>query len=104
MKKLLIIVTMATVSFGYAQNSNVQPSVNASTDKGMLDGKAYVVTVNENTSATTTGKTNDMDTRTDMNMQDRTMPAGKPGSMKIEKNTGKKMLILFDHGMVKTSG
>jgi len=108
MKKILFMIAMAVSSIANSQNATVQPQGNVSTDKGMLDGKAYVVMVSENSSGTTVVKTGDADTRQDPgnkeNTQDRTMPSGKPNTMKIEKNTGKKMLIHFDHGMVKTSG
>src|SRR5689334_14766886 len=109
MKKYILLfaaVTMWTVTM--AQHTEKESKTDISTDKAMLDGKAFAVTLTENT-AGATGAPGSMSQ--DMNVEHPDMTkhdveerkADKAGSNDNDLNN-RKMLIRFENGDVKLFG
>jgi hypothetical protein len=107
MKTLLITAAALTMSLGsFAQHTQTESKTKDAENKAMLDGKAFVITLSENTPGSTgkpanmSGDVQDRETGTDQ-------PSGKPAGKAYDNSkdqTGKKMMIRFENGMVKTSG
>lgn len=111
MKNLLILtIFLVTGTCVFAQPGNNNPEIITPVDKAMLDGKTYVVTLTENTSGTGEKTALDNDRRMDNTVM---KPESKP-SQAEQKSTvqgtgnntsvsGKKMLLRFENGIVKSS-
>jgi hypothetical protein len=107
MKKIVVVfAALAFSAAAYAQHNGTDMQTKSADNKAMLDGKAFVVTLSDNTSGTL-GKTGSMQSGTvaqpDRTDQGTDKNAVKPEARVNDTKTGKKMVIHFENGMVRTS-
>jgi hypothetical protein len=108
-KYILLFAAVSTCSLGFAQHTQTESKTEITTDKAMLDGKAFAVTLTENTSGTTGTPGNisedKMIENADMTKRDIEDPKSeKTGTMNSDLKDSRKMLIRFENGEVRTSG
>ena len=109
MKKYILflaVVAMSTAS--YAQHTQTEPKTEI-TDKAMLDGKAFTVTLTENTSSTTVTPASKSEDRMvenpDLTKRDVEDPQPKKsGTIDSDPKDSRKMLLRFENGEVKLAG
>src|SRR5690349_21528906 len=91
----------------YAQHNGGEPDVKPATVKAMLDGKAFVVTLTENTPGIKrldSDHPKDNTSKNDRKEPESSMQNSNQTKPEQEMNTGRKMLIRFDAGMVRVTG
>ena len=94
----------------FAQNTKTDSEIRNSSDKAMLDGKAFVVTLSVNATGAdgnlnSGGKPIHSKDDAQPNRNDQGMDNGKGNAYgTTDTKTGQKMMIRFENGMVKTSG
>jgi hypothetical protein len=110
MKKLIIILVVSGMcSFSFAQHTQTDSKTEITTDKAMLDGKVFSVTLTENIPGTT-GTPGNISTDERMENPDLTKrdvestQAGKSNTENKDLKDNRKMLIRFENGDVKISG
>jgi hypothetical protein len=110
MKKLiLLIAASALCSASYAQHNQTEPKTDIQTNKAMLDGKAFSVTLTENVVGTTgtpgtVTEDKSMDNR-DLTKRDVERPqSDKTGTMNSDLKDNRKMLLRFENSEVRISG
>ena len=108
---LIAIAALSICTTAMAQHTETGTQIKSSNNqKPMLDGKAFVVILSDNA----TGTTGRMGTADNDKKMESTSPAqpsradqgmdAKAGSNDKTMNTGKKMVIRFENGMIRTSG
>jgi hypothetical protein len=113
MKNFLIALTALAVSAGAAgQHTKSDSQTKSMTAKGMLDGKSYVVTLTDNSPGA--GQPLMMDAERSQEHPVMTEPKGNDPGMDKKNNgagtkmedskTGKRMVIRFEGGTLRTSG
>jgi hypothetical protein len=108
-KHLLLIVAIAMCATAFAQHTQTESKTEITTDKPMLDGKAFTVTLTENTSSTgisTTGTSDEtMTENPDLTKRDVEDPqAKKAGAVNSDPKDNRKVLLRFENSTVKISG
>ncbi len=110
MKKYRLIFAALIISIAAnAQHTQTESKTDIISDKAMLDGKAFAVTLTENTTGTTGTPGNVADDRLkdsqDMTKRDvENSQTGKSNSMNSDLKDNRKMLIRFESSEVKISG
>lgn len=110
MKKFILVITAAAIcSVTNAQHNQTEPKSDIQTNKAMLDGKAFSVTLTENvvgTTGTPGAVTEDkaIENR-DLTKRDVERPQNdKAGTMNSDLKDNRKMLLRFENGEVRISG
>lgn len=105
MKNILIAITVLGIcSTSIAQHTQTELQTKPATDKAMLDGKAFVVTLSGNSSAESGIENPEMNppNRKDQGVDSR--PQEKPGKTASDSKAGKKLVLRFENGKLKSSG
>jgi hypothetical protein len=108
-KYILLFAAVSVCSVTIAQHTQTESKTEMTTNKAMLDGKAFAVTLTENmpgTTGTPGNMTGDkMSENPDLTKRDvEDSKSDKAGTMKDDATNTRKMLIRFENGEVKTSG
>jgi len=110
MKKYLLLFAVAAIySTAFAQHTQTDSKTEITTDKAMLNGKVFAVTLTENTSGTTGTPGNisndKMMENPDLTKRDiENSQTGKSKTMNSDLKDGRKMLIRFENGEARISG
>jgi len=108
-KYILLFAAVSMCSVTFAQHTQTESKTEVTTNKAMLDGKAFAVTLTENIPGTTgtpgTMTEDKMSENPDLTKRDVEQPkTDKSGTMNSDMKDSRKMLIRFENGDVKTSG
>ena len=108
-KHVLLFAAFAMCSTAFAQHNQKDSKTEITSDKAMLDGKVFAVTLTENTSGTTGTPGNisndKMMENPDLTKRDvENSQTGKSKTMNSDLKDGRKMLIRFENGEARISG
>ena len=107
-KYILFFAAAAMYTIASAQHTQTQSKTEVTTDKAMLDGKTFAVTLTENITGTTGTPGNVSDHRVEnpeMTKRDmETRQPDKAGTVNNELKDKHKMLLRFESGNVNISG
>lgn len=105
-KRILILAAVALCSVTYAQHTQTESKTDVTNEKAMLDGKAFAVTLTENTTGTTgTPGADKIMENSDVTKRDvENSQTGTSNTINKDLKDTRKMLIRFDNGEVKVFG
>src|SRR5437868_477320 len=108
MKKIMILFAAISISLvAVAQQDQTNPQTQPSTSPSgntSLDGKVFAVTLTDNSSASVNGTAGNMSSEKAMDNPNVTQPKRTDQGTDMDSKSGKKMILRFENGIVKTSG